>query len=62
MNAAFRAQTIQSSPFRPVGGARMHAAHTRVGSASFSVKPRGGRSSLHTLKDLRAITGTPTIH
>lgn len=59
-----QAKTIQSPPSRPLGGARMHAAPTRAWSADFfflSAEPRGGRSSLHTLKDLRAITEQPQL-
>lgn len=59
-----RAKTIQSSPSRPFGGARLHGAPTHAWSADFfflSAEPRGGRSSLHTLKDLRAITEQPQL-
>lgn len=59
-----RAKTIQSSPSWPLGGARLHAAPTRAWSADFfflSAEPRGGRSSLHTLKDLGAITEQPQL-
>lgn len=59
-----RAKTIQSSSSRPLGGAHLHAAPTRAWSADFfflSAEPRRGRSSLHTLKDLRGITEQPQL-